>query len=324
MKGWDMIGQYRDITKTWIWDNPAYLKWWLDLVFLATYKDTDCVRIGNIDVETKRGELVASQKFLAKRWNTTESKVHTFTDKLLRDKYISIRYTNPISVIYINDYNSEKSCGLSDGLSDGLSNGLSDCLPAEIQQDTEVNLAAHLAVNLAVDTAGYLPNLNNIKNIKKENNINLSNERFVLGTADDTSFSANDSEKIDFKKLLCYWNTKMQGKVIPCIRGVENRRKTAIKARVKEYGKQAIVTVIDKAAESNFLNNGNFDFDWIFRPNNFPKVLEGKYDNNRRPQQAQSQQPQKPTMFDTLNSIFNNGSNTEANEYAAIEYVSQN
>ena len=43
--------------------------------------------------------------------------------------------------------------------------------------------------------------------------------------------------------------------------------------------------VIKQAAKSDFLNGRNdrgwiADFDWLMRPNNFVKVLEGNYNNN--------------------------------------------
>ena len=57
-----------------------------------------------------------------------------------------------------------------------------------------------------------------------------------------------------------------------------------VNARVKEFGINAVYKAIAKASESSFLNGGGSkgfiaDFDWVFRPNNFPKVLEGNYDD---------------------------------------------
>ena len=69
---------------------------------------------------------------------------------------------------------------------------------------------------------------------------------------------------------------------MPQVRSITQKRKAAILAREKEHGKDAIIQVIDNATESSFLNGDNnrgfvASFDWIFRPNNFPKVLEGNY-----------------------------------------------
>ena len=72
--------------------------------------------------------------------------------------------------------------------------------------------------------------------------------------------------------------------IIPKIRSVSGTRLTHLKARLREYGEDAMREVITKTAQSDFMN-GKSDrgwiasFDWILLPNNFPKVLEGNYDN---------------------------------------------
>lgn len=87
---------------------------------------------------------------------------------------------------------------------------------------------------------------------------------------------------IDFNKLAKYFNSKLPSNGMPQVRSITPKRKAAILAREKEHGKDAIIQVIDNATESSFLNGDNnrgfvASFDWIFRPNNFPKVLEGNY-----------------------------------------------
>lgn len=88
---------------------------------------------------------------------------------------------------------------------------------------------------------------------------------------------------IDFNKLAEYFNSKLPSNGMPQVRIITPKRKAAILAREKEHGKNAIIQVIDNATESPFLNGDNnrgfvASFDWIFRPNNFPKVLEGNYE----------------------------------------------
>ena len=117
-----------------------------------------------------------------------------------------------------------------------------------------------------------------------------SDEDFGEEPSKPTKKVALKQSDVDFSKLADYWNEKMAGKQIPPIRQVTKKRKTAISARISEYGKEAIRKVIDKAADSKFLNGSNnrawvADFDWVMRPNNFPKVLEGNYDN-RQPSSA--------------------------------------
>ena len=89
---------------------------------------------------------------------------------------------------------------------------------------------------------------------------------------------------IDFERLAAFWNTTMADKGIKQISKLTEKRKAAVSARGREYGKDAIVRAIKKAAESKFLNGDNdrawiASFDWMFLPKNFPKVLEGNFDN---------------------------------------------
>lgn len=55
-------------------------------------------------------------------------------------------------------------------------------------------------------------------------------------------------------------------------------------ARIKEYGEDKVVSAIEYIKTSNFLQGKNnrgwsITFDWFVKPSNFPKVLEGNYDN---------------------------------------------
>ena len=130
---------------------------------------------------------------------------------------------------------------------------------------------------------------------------NVTDKEYIEETSSSMSFDgANDalhpSEKedsvkvamvkkecdIDFNKLAEYFNSKLPSNGMPQVRSITPKRKAAILAREKEHGKNAIIQVIDNATESSFLNGDNnrgfvASFDWIFRPNNFPKVLEGNY-----------------------------------------------
>jgi hypothetical protein len=62
-------------------------------------------------------------------------------------------------------------------------------------------------------------------------------------------------------------------------------RKGFINARVGEFGMEKVISVIRIAGESDFLNGKNdkawkADFEWILRPTNFVKIMEGKYKNH--------------------------------------------
>ncbi len=73
-------------------------------------------------------------------------------------------------------------------------------------------------------------------------------------------------------------------KSLPPVKVLTPKRKQTITARVREHGQEAVFEMLKKAGRSCFLAGQNKDgwvasFDWIFRPNNFVKVLEGNYDD---------------------------------------------
>ena len=104
----------------------------------------------------------------------------------------------------------------------------------------------------------------------------------------DTTASREKPPRIDFDKVRLQWNRAMDetGAKLPRLKAkITGRRKDFFAARARENGIVACYRVIIKASRSDFLNGGGsrgavFDFEWVFRPNNFPKVLEGNYDNN--------------------------------------------
>lgn len=97
----------------------------------------------------------------------------------------------------------------------------------------------------------------------------------------------NRSDVIEgYDAFVAYFNEAVAGTAIQRIRVISNPRKRLLDARCKEYGKDAIAEVIKKAVASAFLNGSASEkfvatFDWLIRPRNFLKVLEGNYDNRK-------------------------------------------
>lgn len=92
-------------------------------------------------------------------------------------------------------------------------------------------------------------------------------------------------EHVDFVRLQEYFNTTFNGKLSMVVNMTEARRK-AVKARIAQYDKETVFTVLKKVAASPFLlgcndRNWKCDFDWIFKAGNFTKILEGNYDEKR-------------------------------------------
>lgn len=105
------------------------------------------------------------------------------------------------------------------------------------------------------------------------------------GESKKGELSLPQSERIDFVGLMEYFNSTFHGK-LQTIKSIDDKRKKAIKARIAQYDKQAIDTVFRLILDSPFLlgqndRNWKCDFDWIFKPTNFTKILEGNYNEKR-------------------------------------------
>lgn len=119
---------------------------------------------------------------------------------------------------------------------------------------------------------------------------NISNKKSTLTGTQKSSGDgaiAPHSASVDPNAFVRYFNAQLQaqGAIIKQVRNITAQRKSAIEARARENGKKALQMVADKAAVSDFLNGKNdrgwlATFDWIMKPNNFVKVLEGNFDNN--------------------------------------------
>ena len=95
--------------------------------------------------------------------------------------------------------------------------------------------------------------------------------------------SSKDKSDFDLEAFARYFNETMAayGAQIPQVRSIPTNSKRAafVRARLKEYGKEALAKVVQNAAKLSFYNGGGArgwvaDFDWLFRPSNFLRVLE--------------------------------------------------
>lgn len=104
---------------------------------------------------------------------------------------------------------------------------------------------------------------------------------------DSSLHSESLSDRVtDYDGIKELWNELDGCGDIKAIRSINGKRKDSVRARIKEYGVDGFREAIDNIKRSDFLqgkHGGNpwvIDFDWFVRPNNFPKVLEGKYNNS--------------------------------------------
>lgn len=162
---------------------------------------------------------------------------------------------------------------------------------------------------------GYLENpqepkkaINKNKNENKNKNKNEKDNNCIIKdyVSDETSDAASETEekkalrseekgkKVFAKRIISFFNEKIKenNSAIKPVIVTTDKRISQINARAIQYdnAEEMMKTAIVKATQSQFLNGANnrnwiATFDWIFRPNNFPKILEGNYDNGNHNQQ---------------------------------------
>lgn len=93
---------------------------------------------------------------------------------------------------------------------------------------------------------------------------------------------ADAPSRFDAKKFIAAWNENGLNQIVTLNRNT--KRYGMLKARIDEFGEDAVLVAISKVGKSSFLKGQNqrkwsANFDWFILPNNFPKVLEGNYDD---------------------------------------------
>lgn len=102
----------------------------------------------------------------------------------------------------------------------------------------------------------------------------------------------------DVQAVVDAWNTL----------GIQNIKKVPpsttktgqmLRSRIHEYGIGSVLEAVDIVRRSDFLMGRSSDFmitlDWFVRPNNFPKVVNGNYENRDKKQEAPRRRPSYTT-----------------------------
>lgn len=243
---WIKIFPYRMLE--WEWYDDLYMfRLFMHLLFKANNRDKEWH--GTI---IKRGQLVTSLANLSAETGLSYQQVRSCLDKLNKTGEINKQTTNKFTIITVCKYGKYQQS------------------PADKQQ----------AINKQTT------NKQQSNNNQITTTIEYKSKRDIDISSTDVEDAATSRVEIDFVAVKEFFNRTMENASIPKIRTkIDGRRKEMLIARVREYGIDMVYEVITKAATSSFLNGGGnrgfvADFEWLMRPNNFPKVLEGNYDNH--------------------------------------------
>lgn len=247
----------------------GWFKTYYKLLEWEWYRDTNMVRLflhfllkANYEdkkwrgMTIKRGQFVTSLAMLHSETTISIQTLRTCIAKLLSTGEINKQLTGKFTIITICKYEDYQQ------------------VPDSFQHATNRQLTDNQqATNRQLTTTKEIKNIRN-----KEDNI--------VSTDVDTLSETSDPSQEELKLVVDFFNKTVSesGSIIPKVRSARGKRASAIKARIREYGIEAVYEVITKACQSDFMNGRNnrgwtATFDWIFLPTNFQKVLEGNYDN---------------------------------------------
>lgn len=260
--GW--IKLYRKLQDCWIWkeDEPFDKRSaWVDLLLTANHSDKKILFNGDF-ITVKKGQILTSVRKLAERWKWSTNRVYRFLKLLENDKMIIRKSDNDRTLLTIENYSvyqcSENTLGDTNGYTLGDSNGDTNGYSIETPTDTP----------------------SEYKQEYKE----YKNDKNILTVSKDT---VCQTESV--RRVVDEWNT-LEKFGIASVKKLKSNstRYSMLVARIKEYGLDDVLKAIDNIRHSKFLQGKKpsnkriwvITFDWFVRPNCFPKVLEGQYNDN--------------------------------------------
>jgi len=117
--GWIKI--FREVRGHWIWQDQKRFQWWIDLLCLANYTQCKMIIRGQ-HIEVQRGQLIWSQRSLAKRWMTTPKTVRKFLRLLASDNMVVLERVQNTTRITICNYNRYQGCVPTNGFTKNPTN----------------------------------------------------------------------------------------------------------------------------------------------------------------------------------------------------------
>ena len=270
---------------------------WLDLIQSARFDATpQKVSIGGREVVVCRGQYAASIRFLSRRWQWSEKKVRSFLGHLKKEGIITAECTQGINLITLVKYDQYNGTGTTKDTTKGTDTEL---IISQLKDEW-----AQLRAQLGAQPTPMPPETPQSRakqghtegtNTKKEEErsittteLNPKKETSPDGEAKKDGLSLGmkaGKEHIDWKALMEYYNTTFKGK-LPVIKVMTEPRKKAVRARMAQYGKNSILEAFRNILASPFLLGDNdrgwkADFDWIFKPEHYTRILEQRYNGKR-------------------------------------------
>ena len=235
----------------WGWyTTPGMRHLFEHLITIGNYKDSSWH-----DIVVKRGQVITSRSKLARETGLTEKEIRPGLERLQKTGEIIMESTNKYSLITICNYDKYQ----------GGNNH-----PSQQEANRRPTVGQQRAT---------------IEEGNKVRTEDIDSSLRSESTSSDEPMTVKDDE-INFLAFMDFYNCAMKKHhaQIPTITQITPKRKSMLNARAKEHGKEALRKAVLNAATAPFLNGASdkpfvASFDWIFRPLNFVKVLEGNYNH---------------------------------------------
>ena len=156
-----------------------------------------------------------------------------------------------------------------------------ECLaPLSKVKQTQANQAVMVEVEVEgnVEVEDILPPYNPPKGGEVDSSLRSESRQNI----DD--YTPPKPERTDYQGVLDAYHECCPS--FPTVIKLTETRKRAIKARLKDYGLDEIKRAFSLAGQSDFLKGSSgwqASFDWLMKPANMTKVLEGNYTNRASP-----------------------------------------
>lgn len=146
---------------------------------------------------------------------------------------------------------------------------------------------AYTLENSTVDTIGIPSDIPTVSTLDTQDRIELGKSKDSIDiTVSKDTVCQTETVRPDIKPVIDAWNSLSNDTAIKPVSKMlsTSKRYQMLVARIKEYSIDDVMKAIEKIKQSDFLKGNNnkgwiITFDWFVRPNNFPKVFEGDYDN---------------------------------------------
>ena len=161
---------------------------------------------------------------------------------------------------------------------------LSKVKQTQANQAVMVEVEGNVEVEDSVEEEDILPPYSPPKGGEADSSLRSESRQNIDG------YTPPKPERTDYQGVLDAYHECCPS--FPAVIKLTEARKRAIKARLKDYGLDEIKRAFSLAGQSDFLKGSSgwqASFDWLMKPANMTKVLEGNYTNRASPAGGKSQ-----------------------------------